>query len=302
MARVTTYTGGSGSLPVGMTPGEPDGRGAAYWVRTVLGAAVGLVAVGLLTLAGVLVVLAVVVASPMQPGRSIAAMLSVPELRQDAAESLVADVEDQRGSAFAPVTRPVLVTATVEALADPAVLDAMAALRYEDGRLDAVPYVAAVADELRAQATSTEDPQARRVLAAFADELPVLVEGSVRGAAQTDVLDLSAGLAEVRRYGLVASGVLAGLGLVALLVAAAISVHRGATAVIGVSCALLTTAFVLAPGEWLLDRVSGVGGALARVAAAAGGLAGSGLVWTLLLASLVPPASWWAVRSARRTA
>lgn len=302
MARVTTYTGGSGSLPVGMVPGEPDGRGAAYWVRTVLGAAVGLVAVGLLTLAGVLVVLAVVVASPMQPGRSIAAMLSVPELRQDAAESLVADVEEQRGSAFAPVTRPILVTATDETLADPAVLDAMAALRYEDGRLDAVPYVAAVADELRAQATSTEDPQARLVLTAFADELPVLVEGSVRGAAQADVLDLSAGLAEVRRYGLVASGVLAGLGLVALLVAAAISVHRGATAVIGVSCALLTTALVLAPGEWLLDRVSGVGGALARVAAAAGGLAGSGLVWTLLLASLVPPASWWAVRSARRTA
>jgi hypothetical protein len=302
MARVTTYAGGTGPLPVGMTPGDADGQGATFWVRTVLAAAVALVAVGLLTLAGVLAVFAVVVASPTQPGRSIAAMLSVPELRQDAAESLVADVEDERGSVFAPATRQILVTATDEALGDPAVLDAMAALRYDDGRLDAVPYVAAIADELGAQATSTEDPQARRVLSTFADELPVLVETSVRGEAQADVLDLSAGLAEVRRYGLVAAGVLAGLGLVALLVAAAIAVHRGATAVIGVSCALVATAVVLAPGEWLLDRVGGVGGALARVAAAAGGLAGSGLVWTLLLASLVPPLSWWAIRSARRTA
>ena len=69
-----------------------------------------------------------------------------------------------------------------------------------------------------------------------------------------------------------------------------------------VSSALVVTALVLAPGEWLLGRGDGVGGALARVVAAAGGLAGSGLVWSLLLASLVPPALWWAVRSARRTA
>ncbi|WP_457208480.1 hypothetical protein, partial [Nocardioides sp. P5_C9_2] len=67
------------------------------------------------------------------------------------------------------------------------------------------------------------------------------------------------------------------------------------------STALVVTALVLAPGEWLLARGDGVGGALARVVAAAGQFAGGGLVWSLLLASLVPPALWWAVRSTRRT-
>ena len=302
MSRMTTYAGGTGSLPVGTTPGEPTGRGVAFWIRTVLATGVGIVAAGLLTLAGVLAVLALVVASPEQPGRAIAAMLAVPELRQDAAESLVSDVEEERGSDFEPATREVLVAAADRALGDPAVLDALASLRLEDGRLDPTTYVAAIADELGAQAASTDDPQARRVLSTFADELPGLAASSASRSADADVLDVAAGLGEVRRYGLIASGVVAVLGLVALAVAAAVAVHRGLTAALVVSSALVVTALVLAPGEWLLGLGDGAGGALARVVAAAGGLAGAGLVWSLLLASLVPPALWWTVRSARRTA
>lgn len=302
MSRMTTYAGGTGSLPVGTTPGEPTGRGVEFWIRTVLATGVGIVAAGLLTLAGVLAVLALVVASPEQPGRAIAAMLAVPELRQDAAESLVSDVEEERGSDFEPATREVLVAAADRALGDPAVLDALASLRLEDGRLDPTTYVAAIADELGAQATATDDPQARRVLSTFADELPGLAASSASRSADADVLDVAAGLGEVRRYGLIASGVVAGLGLVALVVAAAVAVHRGLTAALVVSSALVVTALVLAPGEWLLGLGDGAGGALARVVAAAGGLAGAGLVWSLLLASLVPPALWWTVRSARRTA
>ena len=304
MSRMTTsYAGGTGSLPVGTTPGEPPGRGVAFWIRTVLATGVGIVAAGLLALAGVLAVLALVVASPEQPGRAIAAMLAVPELRQDAAESLVSDVEEERGSDFEPATREVLVAAADRALGAPAVLDALASLRLEDGRLDPTTYVAAIADELGPQAASTDDPQARRVLSTFADELPGLAASSAsETSADADVLDIAAGLGEVRRYGLIASGVVAVLGLVALSVAAAVAVHRGLTAALVVSAALVVTALVLAPGEWLLGLGDGAGGALARVVAAAGGLAGAGLVWSLLLASLVPPALWWTVRSARRTA
>lgn len=302
MSRMTTYAGGTGSLPVGTTPGEPAGRGVAFWIRTVLATGVGIVAAGLLTLAGVLAVLALVVASPEQPGRAIAAMLAVPELRQDAAESLVSDVEEERGSDFEPATREVLVAAADRALGEPAVLDALASLRLEDGRLDPTTYVAAIAGELGAQAASTDDPQARRVLSTFADELPGLVASSVSRSADADVLDVAAGLGEVRRYGLIASGMVAVMGLVALVVAAAVAVHRGLTAALVVSSAMVVTALVLAPGEWLLGLGGGAGGALARMVAAAGGLTGAGLVWSLLLASLVPPALWWAVRSARRTA
>ena len=300
MSRMTTYAGGTGSLPVGTTPGTPTGRGVAFWIRTVFATGVGIVAAGLLTLAGVLAVLALVVASPEQPGRSIAAMLAVPELRQGAAESLVSDAEEERGSAFEPATREVLVAAVDRALGDPAVLDALASLGVEDGRLDPTTYVAAVADELGAQAASTDDPQARRALSTFADELPALVASSASRSADADVLDVAAGLGEVRRYGLIASGVVAVMGLVALVVAAAVAVHRGLTAALVVSSALVVIALVLAPGEWLLGLGDGAGGALARVVAAAGGLAGAGLVWSLLLASLVPPALWWTVRSARR--
>lgn len=66
------------------------------------------------------------------------------------------------------------------------------------------------------------------------------------------------------------------------------------------SAALVVTALVLAPGEWLLGRGDG-GGALSRVVAAAGDFAGTGLVWSLVQGTLVPPALWWAARSMRRT-
>lgn len=47
-------------MPVGMTPGERRGRGAGFWIRTVLASAVGVVAAGLLALAGILSVFALV--------------------------------------------------------------------------------------------------------------------------------------------------------------------------------------------------------------------------------------------------
>jgi hypothetical protein len=300
---MTTYAGGTGPLPVGMTPGEPPGRGSAFWVRTVLAAGVGAVAVGLLALSGVLAVFALVVASPDHPGRSFAALLSVPELRHDAADSLVTDVEDERGRAFDPATRTVLVDASDRALGDPDVLAALADVGLEDGDLDPTTYVAAIARELGAQARATDDPQARRVLAAFSDELPGLVEDSMAGSStEGDGFDVATGLERARRYGLVAAAVVAGLGLVAGLVATAVAVRRGLTAALVASAALVVTALVLAPGEWLLGLGDGLLGALARVVAAAGQFAGTGLVWSLLLASLVPPTLWWAARSTRRTA
>lgn len=299
---MTTYVGGTGPLPVGMTPGEPDGRGTGFWVRTVLSAGVGSVAVGLLALAGVLTVFALVVASPDHPGRSFAALLSVPELRHDAAESLVADVEEERGAAFEPGTRAVLVDASDRALGDADVLAALADVRLDDGDLDPTTYVAAIARELGAQARATDDPQARRVLTTFSDELPGLVESSMAGDSDGDSLDFATGLERARRYGLVAAAVVAGLGLVALLVAVAIAVSRGLTAALVASAAPVVTALVLAPGEWLLGLGSGLLGALARVVAAAGQFAGADVVWSLLLASLVPLALWWAARSTRRTA
>ena len=299
---MTTYVGGTGTMPVGITPGEQRGRGPGSWIRTVLATAVGLVAAGLLALAGILTVFALVVVSPEHPGRAFAALLSVPELRQDAADALVADVEEERGSDVAPATREVLVAATDDALGDNDVLEALAAVRVVDGRLDPMPYVGAVAAELGRQADAIDDPEARRVLSTFADELPDVVAGSVSGTStETDTLDLTGGLGEVRRYGLVAAAVVGVLGLVALLVATAIAVRRGITAALVASSALVVTALVLAPGEWLLGRGDGVGGALARVVAAAGDIAGTGLVWSLLLASLLPPALWWTARSLRRT-
>ena len=149
MTPMTTYAGGTGALPVGMTPGEPQGRGAVFWVRTVVAAGIGIAAAGLLTLAGVLTVFALVVVAPEQPGRSLAALLSVPELRHDAAESLVADVEESRGSDFEPGTRSVLVTAADEALGDPAVLESLASVRIVDGRLDPTAYVESIAARAR---------------------------------------------------------------------------------------------------------------------------------------------------------
>lgn len=299
---MTTYAGGPGALPVGMTPGEPQGRGTAFWVRTVLAAGIGLVAVVLLALAGVVTVFAVVVASPDHPGRSFAAVLSVPELRHDAAESLVADVEEAQGRAFEPGTRTVLVRASEQALGDPDVLAALADVPLDGGDLDPTTYVAAIARELGAQARATDDPQARRVLATFSEELPGLVEDSLAGTgSEGDSLDFATGLERVRHYGLVVAAVVAALGLVALLVAAAVAVRRGLTAALVASVALVVTALVLAPGEWLLGLGDGLVGALARVVAAAGEFAGTGLVWSLLLASLVPPTLWWAARSARRT-
>ena len=305
MTPMTTYAGGTGALPVGMTPGEPQGRGAVFWIRTVAAAGIGIAAAGLLTLAGVLTVFALVVVSPEQPGRSLSTLLSVPEVRHDAAESLVADVEESRGTDFEPATRSILVEAADEALGDPAVLESLASVQIVDGRLDPTEYVESIAGELGARARATDDAEARRVLSTFAEELPaVAAESDLGGEGDgdaADALDFASGLGTVRQYGLVAAAVVAGVGLVALLVAVAIAVHRGLTAVVVVSSALVATALVLAPGEWLLARGDGVGGALARVVAAAGELAGGGLVWSLLLASLVPPALWWAIRSTRRT-
>ena len=180
-AMTTSYAGGTGALPVGMTPGEPRGRSAGFWVRTVLATGIGVVAAGLLTLAGILTVFALVVVSPEHPGRALAALLSVPEMRQDAAESLVGDVEEERGSAFAPATREVLVAATDDALGAPEVLDVLASTRLDDGRLDPLPYVGAVGVELGRQADATDDPEARRVLTTYADELPRLAADSAGG-------------------------------------------------------------------------------------------------------------------------
>ncbi|WP_159081336.1 hypothetical protein [Nocardioides sediminis] len=297
---MTTYADDAARLPTGTTPGDRPGRGAGFWVRTVLATGFGMVAAGLLALAGVLAVFAVVVVTPEQPGRALAALTSVPELRHDAAESLVADVEEERGRPFAPGTREVLVAAADDALGDPAVLDALGALRIEDGRLDPTPYVAAISDELGRQAAATDDPEARRVLSTFADELPEVVAGSeVEGGEAAEGLGFARGLEVAQRWGLITSAVVAVVGVIAGLVATAVAVHRGLTAALVPSAALVVAALALAPGEWLLGFGNGAGGVLAHLVAAAGAFAGSGLVWSLLLASLVPPALWWAVRSAR---
>lgn len=301
MTAMTTYA--DGRLPTGTTPGEQPGRGAGFWVRTVLATGFGVVAAGLLALAGVLAVFAVVVVTPEQPGRALAALTSAPDLRHDAAESLVADVEEEKGTSFAPDTRQVLVAAADEALGDPAVLDALGGLRIEDGRFDPTPYVAAIADQLGRQAAATDDPEARRVLSTFADELPGIVARSeVGGSEEADGLGFARGLEVAQRWGFIASAVVAVLGVIAWLVAVAVAVHRGLTAALVPAAALVAAALALAPGEWLLGLGDGSGGVLAHLVAAAGSFAGSGLVWSLLLASLVPPALWWAVRSARTTA
>ena len=301
--RMTTYADGTGRLPTGTTPGERPGRDAAFWVRTVLATGFGVAAAGLLALAGVLAVFAVVVVSPDQPGRALAALTSAPELRHDAAESLVADVEEEKGTPFAPGTREVLVAAADEALGDPAVVDALGGIRVEDGRLDPTPYVSAIADELGRQAAATDDPEARRVLSTFADELPGVVAGSDVDASEAadDVLGFARGLEVAQRWGLIASAVVGVLGAVAWLVAVAFAVHRGLTAALVLSAALVAAALPLAPGDWLLGLGDGAVGVLAHLVASAGAFAGPGLVWSLLLASLVPPALWWAVRSARST-
>lgn len=295
---MTTYP--DGRLPTGT--GEPPGRRAAFWVRTVVATGFGVVATGLLALAAVLAVFAVVVVSPERPGRALAALISAPELRHDAAESLVADVEGEKGTPFAPGTRGVLVAAADEALGERAVLDALGGLRVEDGRLDPTPYVAAIADELGRQAAATDDPQARRTLSTFADELPGVVAGSdvdVDGGEAADGLGFARGLEVARRWGLVAAAVVAVLGGITWLVAVAVAVHRGLTAALVLSAAMVVSAVALAPGEWLLGLGDGAGGVPAHLVAAAGAFAGTGLVSSLLLASLVPPALWWAVRSTR---
>jgi hypothetical protein len=298
---MTTYAGGTGSLPVGMIPGERPGRGTAFWVRTVLSAGVGVVAALLLALAGVVGIFALVVVSPEHPGRGFVVALSVPEVRHDAADSLVADMEEQRGSAYEPATRAVLVDASDAALEDDDVLAVLDDVRLDGTRLDPTAYAAALGRELTTQAGRTGEPQQRRALAAFAAELPGHVASSMDGAeAEGDSIDFATGLTRIRRYGLVAAAVLAGVGVVALLVAVAIAVRRGLTAAVVTSAALVVTALALAPGEWLLGLGDGVGGALARAVAAAGRLAGAGVVWSLLLAALVPPAVWWVAGSVRR--
>jgi hypothetical protein len=106
-------------------------------------------------------------------------------------------------------------------------------------------------------------------------------------------------IGKARIYVLVLAAVLLIPALVAGGIALAVARRRALTAVLISTGALLLTAVVLSPGRWLLEHLPGPLALPGGLMAALGTLVGTGLVWTLILLGLLPPAIWWAARNVR---
>ena len=271
-------------------------RSAVSWARTVVSGVAGVATAAVLGFACVLGVAAVHVTSPDHPGRVLAALMSVPELRAEAADELVVDVEDQLGQPFAPETHHLLAAATEDVLGSPDVTGVLADLRQDEGRIDPAGFLDAVARSLDERAAGSDDPEVARVLREFA----VAVDETTLDDTESDVTDLPAIVRMLRGVLLVAAGACVVAALAGWGICVGVARRRGMAAAAVLSGALVLAALVLSTDVRLLRHAPRVVAVPGHVAAAAGQLAGAGTVWTLLAASLVPPAVWLAARSYQR--
>ncbi|MBA3781790.1 MAG: hypothetical protein H0X12_08065 [Nocardioides sp.] len=281
--------GHPGAVDDGWRPGS-GGTSGLDWVRTGLAGLIGLIAVALLSVSWLLVVAAVHVTSPDHPGRVAAVALAVPQLRDEAAESLVSDVEEKLERDLQPAERQQLVRTLDDVLASAEVERSLIDLRVVDGTLDARPFLAVVSDQLNDRAEQS---------AATGDAAAVL-EQLATGATSPEVdrvgpmdEDITSGLESVRRLTLGAAVVAAVPAVIAALICIAIARRRGRTVMAVISGSLLGAALALTPAGSVL------GDALGPAVTTVGSIAGSGTVWTLVLAALVAPTVLVAVRARR---
>ena len=258
-------------------------------LRTVVAGLLGTLAVLLLALAWLLTAAAVHLASPDHPGRLAVIVLAVPELRTDAAGALVDDVEDELGRPFPPEERAALTADLVGVLGSGDVERALTDLQVVDGTVDAGPFLDVVADQLLEAAEGSPGDASAAALRRLAAE----VTSSADEAGPLDE-DVTRGLSASRELTLGAALVAGVPGVVAGVVATAVARRRGLTAVLVVSGSLVLAALALTPVvAVLLPATAGL------LLEATADVIGSGTVWTLLLAALLPPAAWLPVRASR---
>lgn len=284
--------GHPGAVDDGWRAGSEGPRSPLDVVRTVVAAVVGLVAVLLLAGSWLLVVVAVHVTTPDHPGRLPAVLLAVPEIRADAADALVDDVEEELGRTLAPDERSVLAGAFDVILGSDEVERALDDLEVVDGSVDARPFLAVLSDQLRARALGPGLEQET------ADVLRQLADGVAEPAgdgAGPVIEDVTQGLTSSRNLTLGAAGVLLVPGVVAASVCVAVARRRARAWAVVVSGSLVVVALALTPVASASGTTT-VGLLLEALAA----IAGRGTVWLLLVAALLPPAVLAAV-AARRT-
>lgn len=280
-------------------PGQVDEtvelRTVARGVRTALAFLLGAVAAVALGAALVLAVGVVHVLSPERPARVLPVVLAAPEVRLAAAQDMASDLESDRDVPFTDAERTALVDAIDQVLGSPELHRQLGELRPVDGRIDWTELAATFESELRAQAAG-RPAEVQQVLRETAAEVPRLVEEEGSSA---DASGMVASLTEVRRWVLIAAGVVAAPGLVVGAIALAVARRRPLTAVLVSSGALLLAVLALAPGRFVLERLPGPLSIPGHVLAAIGELSGPGTMWALVLAIVVPPGGWWAARSLR---
>lgn len=281
--------GHPGAVDDGWDLGVDAPRRPVDVVRTVVAGLAGLVAACLLAVSWLLVVVATQVTSPERPGRVLAVVLAVPEVREDAAGSLADEVEEELGRPLPAAERAALVVALEDVLASDAVERAFADLRVVDGTLDARPLLGVVADRLRLGADAAvlqqETADALRDLAAGVDAPDLDGAGAIDG-------DVAAGLASFRTLTLVAAVAVAVAGALAALVSVAVARRRGRTLVAVLSGSLVLAGLALTPAGTRLAT-----GDLRQVLDTLGAVVGGGTATALLLGSMLPAAVWLAVRA-----
>lgn len=289
--------------PVGTTvldgPGidEDDVRQALGWVRTAVAIAIGIFAACWLALAVVVALTAQHALAPERPLAAVSVVLSVPEARTALAADMVADLEDENGTPFAPEEQAELAEALEGVLASDELLDQLATLPVVDGQIDGAAVMATISRELVEQGEG-RPPRIQVVLRAAARQIPELAE---KEGTTADVSDTVGVIEQIRGYAFIAAAALLVPALVCGTIAAVVARRRSLAAASMLAGGLLLASAVLAPGRFVLDHLPGPMALPGGVLAALGSLVGSGWLWTIALLGLLPPIVWWAIRALRRS-
>lgn len=278
-----------------------DGGGAPD-VRTVLGR-VRTVVSGLLGLGAALGIAAsAVVALSVQhafddehPWAWASVVLTVPQVREEIADEVLGDLEEESAVPFSPAERAGLQRSLEDVLGSAGLRRELADLAVVDGRVDGDRVIDAAVRGLEDRAASGS-PREREVLTQYAASLR---EATEREGTVADVEDDGTALRDVRGFGRLVAGLLLVPAAVCGAIALAVARRRGVTAVAMVSGGLVLAAVLLSPGRFVLDHLGGPLALPGAVLSALGALVGAGWLWTLVLLALVPPTVWWAVRSVR---
>ena len=288
------------TLPLGTTsydsPGlVPDGVPTAHILRTVISGFFATASTVLGATALVVAVTALFGLTPDRPMRMVSVTLSAPEVRAALVEELVTELDETGTRPLSADTRAQMADAFDKVLASEEFHRELEDLQVVDGQIDGTRIVAALSAELEAQSVGRPD-DVRQALELAARDLPHVAEreGMIADAEETVEI-----IGKARIYVLVLAAVLLIPALVAGGIALAVARRRALTAVLIPTGALLLTAVVLSPGRWLLEHLPGPLDLPGGLMAALGSLVGTGLVWTLILLALVPPAIWWAARNIR---